>query len=289
MDHFTISFPHISSMMVLVVCAIIGICCLLEAFGGFAWLKTKVSGGTLPTLTTAQKVCLGIGVAALIAAGWLAYSQVGSTPGPLPPAPTPVPATGVPQFTAGTYTVAPGQLIQIPISGMPPALTKSCQITYYPRPAGAVCNPSCDWSGNYGVLFSSPAPGTYLIGLYSPDGQGGVAKSEVIITVTGTPTPPGPPTGAPSILVVSMADCLPCRQMQPIIAELQGEGIAIKAVEVTDSTTYNTPLCPTLILYGSDGKEVGRKVGVIAAADIKVWIATAKTDVPSAFPKLEAK
>ena len=91
-----------------------------------------------------------------------------------------------------------------------------------------------------------------------------------------SPTPPPAPT-TPSILVVLIANCLPCSQMATIVAGLQAQGIAIKNVTVTDNATYNTTAYPTLILYDAAGKEVDRRLGVMMGPDCTAWLATAKS------------
>lgn len=106
------------------------------------------------------------------------------------PAPQPVPDT-----------INPGDLVQISVSNLTPELAKKCQTTYYPR-KGVFFQPSISWTGEMTILFQAKEPGTYLVGIFSPNDDGTVEKAEVEMTVgtgpTPVPTPPTPPVPTPT-------------------------------------------------------------------------------------------
>ena len=92
-----------------------------------------------------------------------------------------------------------------------------------------------------------------------------------------------PPTKAallPRIVDLGRGTCIPCKQMAPILAELQTELKGKATVEVIDlrddpdaADKYKIRLIPTQIFFNTDGKEISRHEGFMPRADI---IATLK-------------
>lgn len=85
--------------------------------------------------------------------------------------------------------------------------------------------------------------------------------------------PPG--NGKPMLLDLGSHTCVPCKQMQPILAELKKEyfnKITVQVVDVYErqdlAKQYKIYVIPTQIFFDAKGKELDRHVGFFAKADI---------------------
>lgn len=73
--------------------------------------------------------------------------------------------------------------------------------------------------------------------------------------------------GKPVLLELGSHSCIPCKEMMPILAELNTEQTAFRVsfVDVWDaeekSAQYNVELIPTQIFFDADGNELFRHVG----------------------------
>lgn len=84
------------------------------------------------------------------------------------------------------------------------------------------------------------------------------------------------------VLVDFYADwCGPCRMLAPILEQVEKEASGAQIAKVNIDTEQQTASqfqitsVPTMILF-KDGKEVGRKVGMVDAAGVKAFISSAK-------------
>jgi thioredoxin 1 len=90
----------------------------------------------------------------------------------------------------------------------------------------------------------------------------------------------GPSTaGIPRLVAIGAGECIPCKAMAPIRAELRREYPGVLAVDFYDvwknpaaARHFGTRVIPTLIFYDADGRELGRREGYIAKADILVTL-----------------
>jgi thioredoxin 1 len=79
----------------------------------------------------------------------------------------------------------------------------------------------------------------------------------------------------PTLLEMSSTTCPPCREMIPILEELQAEyegKVDIKIVDIDEypdeANKYSIIVIPTQILLDVDGNEVGRHEGYIPKEDL---------------------
>ncbi|MFC1629485.1 thioredoxin family protein [Gemmatimonadota bacterium] len=98
-----------------------------------------------------------------------------------------------------------------------------------------------------------------------------VDPSEAVGFLTSEEIPAILANGRPTMIEFGGRSCIPCKQMQPILAELKAEyagsiDIANFYLEddeddysVTDS--FQIMLMPTQVIFGSDGMEIARHVG----------------------------
>jgi len=85
----------------------------------------------------------------------------------------------------------------------------------------------------------------------------------------------------PKLLDLGAHKCIPCKQMEPVLAELKTEYKGAFDVEFIDvwqpenkekANSYGIESIPTQIFFGTDGKELWRHVGFISKEDIlKKW------------------
>lgn len=81
--------------------------------------------------------------------------------------------------------------------------------------------------------------------------------------------------GIPMLLELGSDQCVPCKEMAPILEELKGEYAGIFQVEFFDTRKepafkqiYNIEYIPTQILFDASGEELFRHVGVYPKEDI---------------------
>ncbi len=85
--------------------------------------------------------------------------------------------------------------------------------------------------------------------------------------------------GLPLMLELGSDTCIPCKMMEPIIAELRQEysgKMVVKFIDVwknpEQAEKYNIKIIPTQIFFDSDGKEIYRNEGFFSKEDIlKTW------------------
>jgi thioredoxin 1 len=77
------------------------------------------------------------------------------------------------------------------------------------------------------------------------------------------------------ILYFSASWCGPCKNLNPIINQLQTEGVNIKKIDIDNdfiiSQNYSIKNIPTLVLVDSRGTEIKRITGSKSKEDIKNW------------------
>jgi len=102
-------------------------------------------------------------------------------------------------------------------------------------------------------------------------GLAGDTAADVVGTAT-TPT-----RGIPKLVDLGSKNCIPCKQMAPILDELQREYAGRFDVEFIDvglrenqelAQRYGVRLIPTQIFFNKDGYEVWRHEGFLGKADI---------------------
>jgi len=75
------------------------------------------------------------------------------------------------------------------------------------------------------------------------------------------------------LLVFSAKWCGPCKQLAPIIAKLQSEGMNVQKIDVdTDpnaSAKFSIRSIPTLIVVNTEGIELSRSTGFKSEQEIK--------------------
>lgn len=83
------------------------------------------------------------------------------------------------------------------------------------------------------------------------------------------------PTALPRLLELGADKCVPCKMMQPILAELRQEYAGKLQVDFIDvwenrgeGDKYNLTSIPTQIFFDTNGKEVYRHIGFYAKKDI---------------------
>jgi len=82
-------------------------------------------------------------------------------------------------------------------------------------------------------------------------------------------------TKLPRLVDLGANTCIPCKEMAPILADLQREYMGRITIEVIDvnenreaARTYQIRVIPTQILFDAKGKEVGRHEGFIPKEDL---------------------
>ena len=97
-------------------------------------------------------------------------------------------------------------------------------------------------------------------------------KYQLIVATPPTPTPvnpPDPPASTYTLLEFGFPQCIPCQQMKTVFDDL-GKKYKLTTSDTTKETLfqkYQITQVPTIIVQ-KDGKEIGRKVGVVAEQDI---------------------
>lgn len=81
--------------------------------------------------------------------------------------------------------------------------------------------------------------------------------------------------GLPRMVDLGADQCIPCKQMAPILAELKTEYAGRATIEFIDvwknpaaGQAHGVRLIPTQIFYNREGKEVWRHEGFLSKADI---------------------
>ena len=81
--------------------------------------------------------------------------------------------------------------------------------------------------------------------------------------------------GVPRLVDVGADQCVPCKMMAPILAQLRVDFAGRMQVDFIDvwknpgaGDPYGVSIIPTQIFYGGDGRELERHVGFISREDI---------------------
>ncbi len=81
--------------------------------------------------------------------------------------------------------------------------------------------------------------------------------------------------GIPTLLELGSTECIPCKKMAPILAELSEEYAGVFAVRFIDvyaderaAQAYNVSIIPTQIFLDADGNELFRHTGFLPKEDI---------------------
>jgi thioredoxin 1 len=81
--------------------------------------------------------------------------------------------------------------------------------------------------------------------------------------------------GVPRLVAIGAGECIPCKAMAPVRAELRREYEGALAVDFYDvwknpaaARHFGTRVIPTLIFYDGSGRELGRREGYVAKAEI---------------------
>lgn len=90
-----------------------------------------------------------------------------------------------------------------------------------------------------------------------------------------TETPVTGVTGLPRLLELGADECVPCKMMQPILAELRQEYPSRLQVDFIDvwknpeaAERYQIQAIPTQLFFDQDGKEIFRHLGFYPKEDI---------------------
>jgi thioredoxin 1 len=81
--------------------------------------------------------------------------------------------------------------------------------------------------------------------------------------------------GIPRLVAIGAGECIPCKAMAPIRAELRREYQGVLAVDFYDvwknpaaARHFGIRVIPTLIFYDAAGRELGRREGYVARPEI---------------------
>ena len=81
--------------------------------------------------------------------------------------------------------------------------------------------------------------------------------------------------GVPRLVDVGADQCVPCKMMAPILAQLRNDFAGRMQMDFIDiwknpgaGDPYGVSIIPTQIFYGGDGRELDRHVGFISREDI---------------------
>ncbi len=96
------------------------------------------------------------------------------------------------------------------------------------------------------------------------------------VPIEPIPASYGPSTpGIPRLAALGAGECIPCRAMAPIRAELRREYAGVLAVDFYDvwkdpeaGRHFRIWAIPTLIFYDAAGRELGRRQGFVSKAEI---------------------
>jgi thioredoxin 1 len=86
--------------------------------------------------------------------------------------------------------------------------------------------------------------------------------------------------GIPRLVAIGAGECIPCKAMAPIRADLRREYEGVLAVDFYDvwknpaaGRHFGTRVIPTLIFYDAYGRELGRREGYVSKAEILATLA----------------
>lgn len=93
--------------------------------------------------------------------------------------------------------------------------------------------------------------------------------------------------GETVLLEFTAAWCGPCRQMAPIVEQLQAAGAPIRTVDIQQqpklAAQYQVDAVPCFVML-ADGREVDRELGVTTSARLQHMLAAAQTTKPAPVP-----
>ncbi len=97
--------------------------------------------------------------------------------------------------------------------------------------------------------------------------------------LTSMPLPQALTNGKPTIAEFGRGTCIPCKEMKPILEELATayEGrVNVVIISVDDyqalTSHFKINVIPTQVVFDSEGKEVGRHVGLWPEAEVVAQI-----------------
>jgi thioredoxin 1 len=87
--------------------------------------------------------------------------------------------------------------------------------------------------------------------------------------------------GKPTVVEFGSVNCASCREMKPILAELQrahGTTLTVVDIDVLKErqylTRYRIQLMPTQVFFDAQGREIGRHMGKITGDEILAHLGT---------------
>jgi hypothetical protein len=95
------------------------------------------------------------------------------------------------KITGPADPVAPGEYVQLTVSGVADAALPTGKLVLWPREKTTLL-PARTWTGEAIVLFSAKSAGKYLLALSVPK-DGKIEYAEIVVTVGDPPPPPPPP------------------------------------------------------------------------------------------------
>jgi thioredoxin 1 len=115
------------------------------------------------------------------------------------------------------------------------------------------------------------------------ESRGVVAGRPVPVLAAEEPIPPtyGPSApGLPRLVAIGAGECIPCKAMAPIRAELRREYAGVVAVDFYDvwkdphaGRHFRAHAIPTLIYFDRNDRELGRRIGYVPKVDIVAALA----------------
>ena len=118
---------------------------------------------------------------------------------------------------------------------------------------------------------SAPKPQPQTVAAPATEKPEPSARPDIAKPETGEEVAPreeSKPTHLPRLVEIGAEKCIPCRMMQPILAELRQEYAGKLQVDMVDvwkhpeqADKYGIQTIPTQVIYDSSGKEVFRHIG----------------------------
>jgi len=110
-------------------------------------------------------------------------------------------------------------------------------------------------------------------------GMGSTGKKDQVIAGPQAAVDQARKAGMPVFLDAGSDHCIPCKQMVPVLKELESKydgRVKVMFVNVEEHKSYarglGVVMIPTQILFDGHGKEVGRHVGFMSLEDCETFI-----------------
>jgi len=120
---------------------------------------------------------------------------------------------------------------------------------------------------------STPKSQPQTVATPAPEKPEPSAKPETVEEVASSEE--SKPTRLPRLVEIGAEKCIPCKMMQPILAELRQEYAGKLQVDMVDvwkhpeqADKYGVQTIPTQVIYDSSGKEVFRHIGFFPKEEI---------------------